>query len=114
MRPFLREVIDQLLQRHAETARVDLNDIDEVIGLRAVSYEDVELVIQELEARGCSVGGEPTVREMDLLRHVLAAARRLRQELGRAPTSEEVAEAAKKPLYVVRRALENARAFAGA
>ncbi len=90
---------------------VDLNDIAEVIGSRAVSYEDVELILTTLEGRGCEVGGEPTVREMGLLAEVLGAVRRLKENLGRHATVEEIAEDAGHPTWVVRRAVENGGAM---
>ena len=107
MRPFLVEVIDELVTRHGTTTRVDLNDIAEAIGDHAVSYDEVELIIGELEARGCRVGGQPSVREMTLLREVLTAARKLQAELGRRPRVEEIAAAIEQPTFVVRRAVEN-------
>lgn len=107
VRVFITEVIEALVARHGTTTRVDLNDIAEIIGDRAVSYEEVDLIIGELETRGCAVGGEPTVREMGLLRLVLRAARDLHAELDRRPTVDEIAEAIEQPTFVVRRALEN-------
>jgi hypothetical protein len=108
VREFVAQVIEQLVARHATTRRVDLNDIAEVIGHDAVSYDEVEHIIQQLEHRGCSVGGPPTPREMMLLREVLDATRALSAELQRRPTVEEIAAAADRPAFVVRRALENA------
>lgn len=107
MRPFIAQVIEELVDRHGTTTRVDLNDVAEAIGRRAVSYDEVELIISELEARGCAVGGQPTVREMGLLHDVLRAARALHAELGRRPRVEEIAAAIDQPTFVVRRAVEN-------
>lgn len=112
MRPFIAQVIEELVGRHGTTTRVDLNDIAETIGQRAVSYEEVDVIISEIEARGCAVGGEPTVREMGLLREVLKAARDLYDELGRRPRVEEIAAAIEQPAFVVRRAVENAGTLA--
>lgn len=107
MRPFIGNVIDKLVARHGTTQRVDLNDIAEVIGDRPVSYDEVDGLIAELERRGCQVGGEPSVREMALLREVVVAARKLETELGRRPKIEEIAMAIDHPPFVVRRAVEN-------
>jgi hypothetical protein len=112
--PFITSVIDRLVERHGHTQRVDLNDIAEVIGMQAVSYDDVDLIIATLEARGCDVGGPPTAREMLLLSTVLDAARPLQSELGRHPSVEEIAARSGQPAFVVRRALENARSLANA
>ena len=109
MRAAIVELIEKLVVRHATTRRLDLNDIAEVIGTRAVSYEEVDAIVCELEARGCSVGGPPTPREMELLREILAAIRKGTAERGRRPSVEEIAEAVDIPAFAVRRALENAR-----
>jgi hypothetical protein len=111
MRPFITEVIEQLVARHGTRTRVDLNDIAEVIDNRSISYEEVDLIISELAARGCAVGGEPTVREMAVLHEVLQAARKLRVELGRQPDVEEIAAAVEQPTFVVRRAIESGGAL---
>lgn len=108
MRPFIANVIDLLVARQDTTGRVDLNDIAEVIGSQAVSYDEVEQLIAELERRGCSVGGPPTLREMELLRQVLGAARTLRDQHQRQPTVDEIASLSEVPAFAVRRALENA------
>jgi hypothetical protein len=111
VRPLIVEVIDELVARHGTTTRIDLNDIAEAIGDRAISYDEVDLVINELQGRGCAVGGEPTPREMMLLGDVLKAARALRTELGRPPSVEEIAGAISQPTFVVRRAIENGGAL---
>ncbi len=111
VRPFIATVIEQLVVRHGTTTRVDLNDIAETIGDRAVSYDEVDAIITELEARGCAVGGPPTVREMTLLREVLTAARALSDKLGRRPRIEEIATAMGQQPFVVRRAMENGGTF---
>jgi len=100
--------IDALVERHAATDRVDLNDIAEVIGTSAVSYDEVEHIITELERRGCTVAGEPSPRELALMHDVVSAARKLAGELGRRPTVDELADHLSQPAFVVRRALENA------
>jgi len=102
------DVLAALRQRHATTQRIDLNDIGEVIGLQAVSYEEVEEIITTLEAEGLRVEQIPTAHEMGLLQRVLAQARRLRSELKRNPSVEEISAGAELPVFVVRRALENA------
>lgn len=111
MRPFLLQVVEALVERHGHTGRVDLNDVAEVIGDEAVSYDDVEAVYAALEGRGCQVGGEPTVREMELLRRVLAAGRALR-EAGDAATVDAIAAHCELPRFVVQRALENGKHLA--
>ena len=111
MRPFIAEIIESLVVRHGIATRVDLNDIAEVIGGRAVSYDEVDLIITTLQQRGCQVGGEPSVREMALLGEVLQAARRLREQLERQPSVDEIAAAIEQPTFVVRRAVESGGAL---
>lgn len=108
VRSLIAEIIEELMTRQQTTDRVDLNDIAEVIGTRAVSYDDVERIIVELESRGCLVGGDPSVKELELMQTVVVAARRLSDELGRRPTVDELAARLAVPTFVVRRALENA------
>lgn len=108
------EVLAALRARHETTQRIDLNDIAEVIGVRAVSYEEVELIIATLEGEGLRVDQNPTAHEMGLLQRVLQQARKLRDELERNPTVEEIADAAELPVFVVRRALENANTLSSA
>ncbi len=111
MRPFIARIIEQLIARHSTTTRIDLNDIAEVVAevleARAISYDEVDFIISHLQDQGCIVGGEPTLREMQLLRAVLTTTRQLRDEIGRTPSIEEIASAADQPAFVVRRALEN-------
>ena len=108
MRSLIGQIIDELMARQAMTERVDLNDIAEVIGTRAVSYDEVEHIISELERRGCLVGGDPTLEELQVMQDVVTTARALADELGRRPTVDEIAERLATPTFVVRRALENA------
>ena len=108
MRSLIAEIIEELMARQQTTDRVDLNDIAEVIGTRAVSYDDVERIIDGLQERGCLVGGDPSVKEFELMQTVVVAARALSGELGRRPTVDELAEHLGMATSVVRRALENA------
>ncbi len=112
VRAFIVSVIEELVSRHHLTTRIDLNDIAEAIGDHAVTYDEVDRIIVELEARGCTVGGEPSVRELALIREVLTAARALEAALGRRPRAEEIALAIDQPVFVVRRAVENASMLA--
>lgn len=109
MTPLITNIFDQLVTRHRDTKRIDLDDIDEVIGTRAVSYDEVEMLVDRLEAEGFSVGEGIGSSDVEVMQQVLAQARTLRASLGRNPTVDEIATASGKPVYVVRRALERAR-----
>jgi hypothetical protein len=109
MTPRIEAIVAELLERHRRTGRVDLDDIAEVVGLRAVSYEEVELIIERLEAEGLRVGEPLDEGDVAVMHAILAAARRLRLELGRRPTIEEIAAASDHAPHTVRRALEHAQ-----
>lgn len=106
MRPVILRIIEELLARHRVEGRVDLNDIAEVIGDRAVSYEEVEHIVDRLEAEGLRVGEPVDDQDVGVMRVVLEHARALRASLGRTPTVDEIAAASGHPTHVVRRALE--------
>lgn len=106
MRPLIQTIIDTLLARHRVSRRVDLNDIAEIIGSRAVSYEEVEFIISRLESEGLAVGEPMNASEVRVMRGVITAARELRTSLRRTPTIDEISRASGHPPHVVRRALE--------
>lgn len=109
MRPVVEAIVAELLARHRASGRVHLNDIDEVIGATAVSYEEVDDLIARLEAEGIAVGEPPDDAAIVVMREVVASARRLRGALGRAPTVVEIAHDSGHAEHLVRRALESAR-----
>ena len=117
MRPLLEGIFDELVARHGGggpgSAHIHLNDIAEAIGDRSVTYDEVEALVDRLEGRGFRVGEPLDADDIAVMRAVLACARRLRVELGRKPTVDEVARASAQPAHAVRRALEHA-ARAGA
>jgi hypothetical protein len=108
VRPLISSIFDQLVARHGEAKRIDLNDIAEVIGSRAVSYDEVEWLVDRLEAEGFSVGEAIDSTDVEIMKEVLVHARTLRGALGRSPTVDEIANTSGKPVHVVRRALERA------
>ncbi|MDI1476717.1 sigma-70 domain-containing protein [Polyangium sp. y55x31] len=106
MRPVIQSIIDELYARHHPSGRVDLNDIAEIIGPRGVSYEEVDHIVDRLEALGLVVGEPIDANEVSVMKRVLGAARSLRTSLGRNPTIAEIAVSSGHPAHVVRRALE--------
>jgi hypothetical protein len=108
MRPLISAVYSELVARHRESGRIDLDDIAEVIGTRAVSYDEVEYLVDRLEADGFEVGEGIGASDVEIMREVLESARGLRGSLGRSPTVDEIALASGKAPHVVRRALERA------
>ena len=106
MQPIVQSLLEELLRRHGETRAVDLNDIMEVIGERAVAYEDVEDLIDALESRGLRVAEALVEEQVAFVREVVREARAFAQGAGRRPTVEELATRLGRPLHEVRRALE--------
>jgi hypothetical protein len=109
VRPLLESILGELLSRHRGTGRVDLNDITEVIGGRAVSYEEVDRLIGELEAAGLRVAEPLSGQDVVVMRSVIVSAHRLRARLSRRPTVDEIASECGHPPHAVRRALEHGR-----
>lgn len=109
MRPLVEAIVTELLARHRAAGRVHLNDIDEVIGARPISYDEVDAIVARLEAEGLVVGEPPDAAAIAVMREVLASARRLRSALGRAPTVDEIALDSGHEAHVVRRALESVK-----
>ena len=103
MRPVVESILVELLGRHKDDGRVHLNDIAEVIGDRSLSYEEVEGLVTCLEAEGLEVGEPLDARDIAVIRDVLAAARRLRGELGRRPNVDEISRSTGHPVRAVRR-----------
>jgi len=89
---------------------VHLNDLAEVIGERPVTPEEIEYLVDQLEAAGLRVGEDLDGADVEVVRAVLASARRLRASLGRRPTVAEIARDAALPAHAVRRALEHGAA----
>ena len=83
-----------------------LNDIAELIGTRAITYDEVEILITSLEEAGMRVGEPLDARDVNVMQEVLASARKLRETLARPPTVNEIAEASGYTPHVVWRALE--------
>jgi len=102
----IQSILDELYARHHKAGRVDLNDIAEIIGPRSVSYEEVDHIVERLEALGLVVGEPIDAIDVSIMKRVLGAARSLRTSLGRNPTIAEIAVSSGDPAHVVRRALE--------
>src|SRR5882672_11496404 len=98
------EVVAALIARRAQTERLDLNDVAEVIGDRAISYDQVDEILLRLERAGHAVGEPAGAADVAQLRRVLDAARALGARLGRKPTVEEIAADTQLAPFVVRRA----------
>jgi len=107
LRPELLVIAQALLARGEEM--VSLDHIAEALGTLRVTPDEIEELFGWLEAHGRSVGAAPTLSSAALLGQVLAVARGLRQELGRAPLPREIAERSSLSIDAVQRALFFAR-----
>ncbi len=101
-------ILEEILGRHQAGDAVHLNDLEEAIGDNAVSYEEVEEMVDLLEAAGLRVGEPPDEGGVEIIKKVVAAARKLAMVSGTKPTVEAIGREAGLPSRVVRRALEDA------
>ncbi len=114
MRPVVVDILAELRTRHGASGRVHLNDLAEVIGTRAVSQDEIESIVDTLEAEGLRVGEALDERDLEVTRTVLASARRLAASLARRPTVDEIAADTGLAAHEVRRGLEHALPRKGA
>jgi hypothetical protein len=110
MRAAVQAILQELFARHPEGAHVHLNDLAEVIGTRAVTPDEIEALIDALEAAGRRVGEPLDGQDVEVLGEVLGSAQRLRVRLGRRPTVGEIAADSGHADHEVRRALEHGAA----
>ncbi len=110
MRPVVEGILRELLARHPPPGHVHLNDLAEVIGGRPVTPDEIEHLVDQLEAAGLRVGEDLDDQDVSVIGAVLGSARRLQASLGRRPTVAEVARDAGLPPHAVRRALEHGAA----
>ena len=101
-------VIARALHERGDEA-LSLDHIAEALGTLRVTSDEIDALFSWLEARGRQVGTPSGRGASELLAEVLAVARGLRQELGRAPQPREIAERSSLSLDAVQRALWFAR-----
>lgn len=105
LRPELQEIVEELLRQSGPASQISLDSIGEAIGARAVSYVEVDAMIQALEDGGCVVESGEQPRGEHHLRAVVVSIRELKTQLGRRPTQSEIAEHAGLTSAQVRHAL---------
>jgi hypothetical protein len=103
--PRLEPVLAELLTASATTRRVTLDEIGDAVDLTPVSADDVDALIDALEAAGRAIVGPEGARGVEGLRRVLPAARLLAADLGRRPTVAEIVARTGLSEEEVRRAL---------
>ncbi len=105
----LRAELAAIVGRLAASGEVTLDALGEAIGAMLISSEEIDLMISTLEARGVRVVGPEGGGGEAHLRVVVTTARALVAELGRRPTSAEIAARSGLALDDVRHALALAR-----
>jgi sigma-70-like protein len=107
LRPELLAVAEGLAS--IPSRELSLDQIADAVGTMRISADEIDALFAWLEARGRVVGDPSGPGAAALLSQVLAVARGLRSELGRAPQPREIAERAALSLDAVQRALWFAR-----
>jgi len=105
---FLERTLRALLRASAEVGTVTLDQIGDAIGTSPVSCDDVERLIDALEANGRAIAEQPMDLKADLAR-VIAAARDLQSRLGRKPRLGELTAETRLSAPAVMAALRFAR-----
>ncbi|HEV8244242.1 MAG TPA: sigma-70 domain-containing protein [Polyangiaceae bacterium] len=106
LREELGRVVQDLLGRSERT--LSLDTVADAIGAMPITSDEIGLIFDELEASGRVVAEGP-VAARESLDKVLRSARKLRAELGRSPSSNEIATESGLSLDAVRLALLFAR-----
>src|SRR4051794_19715127 len=109
MRPPLQAALDALLARNAAKRHVTLDEIGDALGTMAVTTDEIDAFMTELENAGFSLDSPPGPKGEETLRTVLEVARALRAETGRNPSALEISARAGIPLEHVQHALALAR-----
>jgi hypothetical protein len=94
LRSELASVLRSLLAASEATRRVELDAIGAALGSRAVSTDDIDALMRELEAHGREIVAPTGGGAEQHLVRVVAAARKLKSTRARRPTLSEVAEEA--------------------
>jgi hypothetical protein len=110
LRPELADIVNTLLAAGADG--LSLDELADALGTTAVSYQEIEAMIARLEAGGVLVHSPEAVDLPTELGKVIETARALEAELGRIPSTLEIAERSGLAHASVRRALLYARVLA--
>lgn len=109
LRPELAKLVDDLVAGTRDGDAITLDAVGEAIGARAIGQDEIDAILSAIEHRGRRVVSDEGGRGELHLKSVLAAARTLRSELGRAPRPDEIAERAGITKSEVQHALALAR-----
>jgi hypothetical protein len=107
VRPELAALVEEILRDAGKT--IELDTIGEAIGARAITAEEIDGILATIEARGHTIRTRAGGSGESTLKTVLTTARALKSELGRTPTSAEIATRSGLALIDVQHALSLAR-----
>lgn len=105
MRAEVQAIVDALLEASEPTKEITLDAIGDAIGTRAITPPEIDELMTALEAAGRVIVGPKGGEGEEHLGKVIAAVRALTPELGRKPTTAEIAERSGLSLLEVRHAL---------
>jgi hypothetical protein len=91
MTPELAAAVARLLAASAASGTVTLDELGDAIDTLPVTTDEIDAVLAALEAAGRRVAPSDERDRMGDLRAVLAAARGLRLEQGRPPSTDDIA-----------------------
>jgi 2-hydroxychromene-2-carboxylate isomerase len=94
MRAELALLVEQLLEGTVPGDAVSLDAIGEAIGARRISQDEIDEILETIEARGRVAAAPAGGHGEERLKRALAAARILRAELSRPPSVDQIAERA--------------------
>ena len=103
LHPEVQRIVDQLLAQSAESGELSLDELGEALSVRAVTTDEIGVVMEALEAAGRTISEPPSDAPRDL-RRVLLAVRALKVRLGRSPQVPEIAMEAGLSMTSVRSA----------
>jgi len=87
----LQQVVSRLLAESAQERTIALDQIGDALGTLAVSTDEIDTILKQLEARGRSVVSPPGGGGEARLKRVVDAVRTLKQESVVRPTLSAVA-----------------------
>lgn len=109
LRPELARIVEALVAAAPPGEGVALDAIGDALGVLAVSQDEIDAMLDAIEAAGRRVMGPEGGNGEATLGVVLDVARALRLETGKAPTAPQIAAKAGLPVERVRHALALAR-----
>jgi hypothetical protein len=109
MRDAVRAVLNTLLLRADRT--ITLDELGDAIGAMIIAQDEIDALMQALEAEGRVIASEPGGHGEETLKQVLDAARAIKAD-GHSPSVAEITKMTGLPIGRVKNALALARVIA--